>query len=163
MKELHIVRHGKSSWDYSDVMDEDRPLTERGIHNAYTMAERILNKGYKPELIISSPANRALYTAIIFSKTLGISFKSFQIDDRLYLSYQEEILKVLHSVDESINSLMIFGHNPSFTSFANQFVKNTINDMPTAAVVSLRFDVNRWNEISKSTRVMEDFDYPRKD
>ena len=162
MKELHIVRHGKSSWDYTNIMDEDRPLTERGIRNAYTMAERLVNKGYEPQLIISSPANRALYTAIIFSKVLRIPFQSLQINDSLYLSYQEEILNVVRSIDNSIKSAMLFGHNPSFTSFSNHFVRKIISDMPTAAVVSLKFDVEKWSDIGKANQVMENFDYPKK-
>lgn len=162
MKELHIVRHGKSSWDYENISDEDRPLAIRGIKNTYDMAQRLVSKSYTPELLITSPANRALYTAVIFSKVMGIPFSSLVIDERLYMAYEEEIIDLLHEVDDTISSLMIFGHNPSFTGVANEFVKKHISNMPTAAVVTLKFETDKWNKIEPSNLVFEQFNYPKK-
>ena len=97
MKTLFIVRHGKSSWDYETVKDIDRPLGERGIHDAEKVAGRLRKSGRKPELMISSPATRALHTATIFQRILEIPDKNFKIDsehlpDR-YRQYYESALR----------------------------------------------------------------------
>ena len=58
---------------------------------------------------------------------------------------------------------MIFGHNPEFTNLANIFVKNTIDNISTAGIVSLVFDIDNWKDISKKKLVSELFDFPKKD
>ncbi len=58
-KQLLLVRHGKSDKDNPAIKDFDRPLNHRGHKNAAAMAEKILQKGWKAPLLVSSPANRA--------------------------------------------------------------------------------------------------------
>ncbi len=113
MKTLFIVRHGKSSWDYDDISDIDRPLNERGIRDGYKMAGRLKKSGRKPGMIISSPAARALHTAIIFQRTLGISDRKFILDRDLYEAETEDIMEVIFGVDDGVESVMIFSHNPT--------------------------------------------------
>jgi len=66
MKTLYIVRHAKSSWDYEGIEDIDRPLKKRGIHDAHLVSKFLAAKINKPDVFISSSANRALHTAVIF-------------------------------------------------------------------------------------------------
>ena len=56
----------------------------------------------------------------------------------------EDILDELFALDDSKNSVMIFGHNPTFTSFANQFLDEKIDWLPTSGVVSISFDTHMW-------------------
>jgi phosphohistidine phosphatase SixA len=83
-KELFIVRHAKSSWDLENISDIDRPLSLRGIRNAYEMARHLKIERNIPELFISSPANRALHTATIFLNVFELLFDKLKIDNRLY-------------------------------------------------------------------------------
>ncbi|TDA89313.1 histidine phosphatase family protein, partial [Halomonas marinisediminis] len=69
MKTLYIVRHAKSSWTYPSIKDIDRPLKERGINDAYLISEVLLKKIKCPDVFLSSCANRALHTGMIFSYT----------------------------------------------------------------------------------------------
>ena len=63
MKTLLIMRHAKSSWDDAKMSDFERPLNERGLRTAPLMGEIINQKRLQPELILSSPAERAKQTA----------------------------------------------------------------------------------------------------
>lgn len=162
-KTLHIVRHAKSNWDYDNISDIDRPLKLKGIKNAYEMARRIKIRNALPELIITSPANRAIHTAIIFARVFEFPLSKIIVEENLYATEQDSIIDIIKKTDNSVPSLMIFGHNPEFTNLANIFVKNTIDNISTAGIVSLVFDIDNWKDISKKKLVSELFDFPKKD
>jgi phosphohistidine phosphatase len=161
-KTLHIVRHAKSSWDYENISDIDRPLKLKGIQCAYEMARRIKIRNTIPELIITSPANRAIHTAIIFARLFEFPPNKIIIEEGLYATEEDYILKLIKKTDNSVSSLMIFGHNPEFTNFANIFVKDAIDNISTAGIVSLVFDIEKWKDISKKKLISELFDFPKK-
>ena len=71
-KQLVLVRHGKSDWAVGGTPDFDRPLNHRGNKNAPEMAERIGKRDLIPDLLVSSPAKRAITTAKHFSETWNI-------------------------------------------------------------------------------------------
>ena len=162
-KILYIVRHGKSSWEYENISDIDRPLNKRGIKDAYKMAKRINKKNIFPKLIMSSFANRAIHTATIFSRCLNYPLNELKIEESLYDSYEDELLKLINNADNSISSLMIIGHNPAFTDLANHFVKNTISNIPTSGIVELYFNTEDWENINRTNLEREFFDYPKKE
>ena len=83
MKTLYLVRHAKSSWDEANQSDFERTLNERGANDAATMAKLLGKKNVKPELIISSPAARALLTAEIFAEQLHYLAKNILTDERI--------------------------------------------------------------------------------
>jgi phosphohistidine phosphatase len=162
-KTLFIVRHAKSSWDYPAVSDIDRSLKERGIKDAYDMANRILKKTFLPECIMSSPALRALHTSIIFSRVLGFPAEQIVINQDLYISEADNIYSLITATDDSLKSLMIFGHNPGLTELVNYLSELDIDNLPTAGVVMLRFNTDWWKGISKKCHVVEYFDFPHND
>ena len=161
-RQLLIVRHGKSDWSDPALRDIDRPLKNRGVQNAYTMAEFIKNKGLKPQLMISSPAARALNTASIFFRVLDMEADEMLVDDRMYHASPGEIIGIIAEVPDSVQSIMIFGHNPSFTELANIFLTEHIYNIPTAGLVFLDFVMDRWQEIRKTKPVDYFFEYPKK-
>jgi phosphohistidine phosphatase len=160
--ELHLVRHGKSSWEYSQTADIDRPLTERGIENATAMAKRFFAGYTIPDVIITSPAIRALHTAVIFARTLHLPFSSIQISENIYTSDEEGLLEMIRNLPPLYTRLMFFGHNPTFTDLANHFLRQKIDNLPTAGMVSMAFNAPDWNAITPGTLVSEYFDYPKK-
>ena len=161
IKTLFIIRHGKSSWGYENIADIDRPLKNRGIRNAYEMADRINQLYENPDLIISSPANRALHTAIIFSRVLNIPTERIKIENNIYDGYESAILDTVKKTTDAVSSIMIFGHNPGFTNLANTFVKNYIEYIPTAGVVILKFATESWIKINKKNVAEEFYDFPK--
>jgi len=161
-KTIHIARHGKSSWDYNDISDIDRPLNPRGVNNAYLMAKRFMANNKLPDLIITSPATRALHTAIIYSRVLNLPWKHIELNENVYMGDAAEIILIIESTDNKHNSLMLFGHNPAFTVVANHFLDNQIDNIPTAGIITLNFKENEWKKIGNATPQKFYFDYPKK-
>lgn len=161
-KKLFIVRHGKSDWSDPELRDIDRPLKNRGVRNAYAMAEYISAKGIKPELFISSPAARAINTASIFFRVLQMNPNEMIVDERMYHAGPGEILDIIYQVPDAVDSIAIFGHNPGYTQLANLFIADHIYNIPTAGVVSLEFDTDNWQDIRKAKVLDSFFEYPKK-
>lgn len=161
-RKLFIIRHGKSSWDAEGLDDIDRPLAERGIRNADTMANRLLELGEIPELLLVSPASRALNTALIMSRIWNLEPAALQIHDPLYMAYVSEIDQVVSGVPGQLTKLAIFGHNPSFTMYANQFLDEPLDNLPTAGVVIVTLESDSWKEIGRSHVRHTYVDIPRR-
>ncbi|MDF1571864.1 MAG: histidine phosphatase family protein [Bacteroidales bacterium] len=160
-RKLFIIRHGKSSWD-SIVSDIDRPLTERGVKNSYEMAALLVSRGQVPELVISSPANRALHTAVIMARSWELNDHRLLVRKSLYLPGIEDIAETLSEVDDTIASVAVFGHNPGFTQFANRFLEPQVDNVPTAGAVVVTMELGSWNDISAARVVDAFFGYPKK-
>lgn len=148
MKTLILVRHGKSSWEYS-VGDKDRPLLERGIKDAHLVSDRFHEGAPKIDMIFSSPANRALHTAMIFCRQMYFPLDRFRITERLYDFSGDEVLQFIKELDNASDTIMIFGHNHAFTHIANSLGNTYIENVPTSGLVQLKFDVDGWASIHK--------------
>lgn len=162
MKRLFLVRHAKSSWSNHELRDFERPLNKRGNRDAPFMGKLIKEKGIRPDLLISSPAKRALTTAQYFAEKLNYANEDIVEEDDLYEGGSRDIKKVVSEQDENISSIMLFGHNPGLTDFCNHISDRQIDNIPTSAVVSLILKTDKWNDISKATCKLEFFEYPKK-
>jgi len=118
MKQLVLVRHGKSSWDYQ-VNDKDRPLKERGIADAHMIASELAALDLSIDAAYASPANRALHTAMIFLRTLSFPFAKFSVENALYDFSGEDVFQFIKQQDNTLKTILIFGHNYAFTHIAN--------------------------------------------
>ena len=163
MKTLYLFRHAKSSWEDSSLGDFDRPLNERGKRDAPIMAERLLKKEVLPDLILSSSAKRAKKTAKKVAKGIGYPKKEIEYKRAIYDSDEDDLLKLIKQISDSYESLMLFGHNPEFTGFANDLADEAIDNIPTAGVVCIEFEVENWADIEIGKGNMVFFDYPKKD
>ena len=162
MKTLTLVRHAKSSWKDSSLADRDRPLNKRGERDAPVMARRIAAAGIRPSLIISSPAVRAWKTAKAVAAEIGYPLEFLQRESGLYLASLRDIQEVIVAQDEKFNSLMLVGHNPGLTSFANFLVPGLTDNVPTAGVVSVNINQDDWNLDEQPLADLVLFDYPKK-
>jgi phosphohistidine phosphatase len=162
-KELFIVRHAKSSRDLDNISDIDRPLSLRGIRNAYEMSRRLKIERNIPEVLISSPAVRALHTATIFASVLDLSYDQLKIDARIYGNGIQGILDLIEEQPFEVNKLMIFGHNPDFTEIARLYSKKPIFELPTCSVALFSFNCRNWSDIGKETLISENLDFPKKE
>lgn len=162
MKTLTLVRHAKSSWKDSSLADRERPLNKRGEHDAPLMARRVAEAGIRPSLIVSSPAVRAWRTAKAVATEIGYPLEFLQRESDLYLASLQDILDVLVAQDEKFNSMMLVGHNPGLTTFANYLVPGVTNNVPTAGVVSVNIDQDDWNLYEQPVAELVLFDYPKK-
>ncbi len=161
MKTVYLVRHAKSSWQYDDIDDHDRPLKGRGIRDAHLIAQWLEKETDRPQILISSPATRALHTAMIFARTLNFPFKDIDVEEELYLASNSTLIEILHSIPDQYDSAMLFGHNPTITNFVNQCVDRRIDNVPTSGVVCLHFDEQSWKDVNDRAELLY-FDYPKK-
>ena len=112
-------------------------------------------------MIKSSPAARAITTAAIFSQVLDLGDEKFKINSELFLADVEEIMDILFVLNDEFTSCMIFGHNPGFTDLANHLSRLSVSNIPTAGVVILKFECDKWSEIDRTNCNYEYFDYPK--
>ena len=162
-KILTIVRHGKSDWSYNGLADFDRPLKARAYTDGYKMAGRLKKLEPLPDLMLTSPANRALYTAMIFNRLLFGDFRRLRIDEDLYLTGPRHILNKIKDLDVNVRHVAIFGHNPGFTDLANHFLSDYLENIPTSGFVRLTFNTSKWPDISGENLTGHVFEYPKKD
>lgn len=152
MKTLYIIRHGKSSWDVAGTSDHDRILLPKGVKRTMKVAAFLKGRNIKPDQIVSSSANRAYETAAIVAGVLDYPLNKIDKQASFYDAEDSTILDHLFGIDNTIDSVMIFGHNPSFTNLANIFLGDIIEWMPTSAVVSINFDTQKWEDIMLAER-----------
>jgi len=161
MKTLFLIRHAKSSWDNSALPDKDRPLNDRGRRDAPKIGDQLAKRDVKPDLMLSSPAVRALETAEIIAKKLDYKRKKIVIDDRLYAAAADDLLDVVHKLDDKLERVMLFGHNPELTEVAHR-LSSKITNMPTCAVAEFTFDAKSWSSIGRAKPAKVALDYPKK-
>lgn len=162
MKALTLVRHAKSSWSDATLGDRKRPLNKRGKHDAPIMGRRIAAHGIRPSLIVSSPAKRAWTTAKIIATEISYPLEFLQREDSLYLASLDDFLDVLVAQDSDFNSIMLVGHNPGMTDFANFLSPGLTGNLPTAGVVSVEIDQDDWNLFERPKTRLLVHDYPKK-
>ncbi len=160
---LTLVRHAKSSRDDYGLDDFMRPLNDRGRRDAPEMGRRLREGGVQPDLIVSSPAKRAIKTARIIAGEIDFSEADILEAAGIYEATADELLKLLRRLPEEKRDVMLFGHNPGLTDLANLFLRPGIENIPTCGVVRLAFSAQRWRDISPQDASLLLFDYPKKD
>jgi|JI10StandDraft_1071094.scaffolds.fasta_scaffold00065_85 phosphohistidine phosphatase len=165
MKKLIIIRHAKSSWDNPDLDDFDRPLNKRGLKDAPRMGKRLKEKRITPDILLSSPAERALATCQAIASVLQFDQSKIKTDKRLYHADEDEILHVVRNLKDSPRDseevVMIFGHNPGLTAFANALLNETIDNIPTCGIVAAELPVERWQDVTFGCGALLFFDFPK--
>ncbi len=162
MKELIITRHAKSDWGNEFLKDIDRPLNERGYNDAYVMAQWFSNNKKHPDLLLSSPATRAFNTALIFLREMNLPLDKVQIQDNIYESPATSLIKVIQQQQRSVESIMLFGHNPGFTDLSNQLSSDIFFDnIPTCGIVSFAFDIKKWSDAEFGAGRLNYYQFPK--
>ncbi|MGM0622827.1 MAG: SixA phosphatase family protein [Campylobacterota bacterium] len=159
MKQIYLLRHAKSSWS-KPVADFDRGLNKRGKKDLAFMATLIRSKQIHPDLILSSPAKRAKKTAKEIGKALAISRVYY--DENIYEADIEELLEIIHELDNNIHTVFIVGHNPGLNMLAEYLSGRVIDNIPTCAIYGLEFRLNDWTKVDKAQGEYLMFEYPKK-
>lgn len=158
---LTLLRHAKTEAQHSGQEDWDRMLEPRGQRDAPEMARRLRERKLKPDLVITSPAVRALTTAQIFARELHLPAAKLQQDERLYLASPKVLKEVIQELGGTAQHLMIVGHNPGLTEFADRIsAERGIDNMPTCALYTVEFEIDDWSELEWDSGVNAELDYP---
>jgi phosphohistidine phosphatase len=162
MRRLTLVRHAKADTPLPGQQDWDRVLDRRGQQDAPEMARRLRARKLKPDLILSSPAVRALSTASIMARELKVHADRIAQDERLYLADPKRIVEVVRELGGTARHVMVFAHNPGITDCANRLSAGEhIDTLPTCGVFTACFTVNDWSQLDWVSGLEAEFDYPR--
>lgn len=151
MKKIWLVRHAKSSWDFPELPDFERPLNARGRKEAPAMARWAAQQGLTPDALLYSPAARAKHTAQFFFSEWPAAV--FQEAPTLYEADVPRIWAVIRQCPENWSSLMVFGHNPGFHLLVSQLYSNHLENLPTCAVAGVVSSANTWQEVTSSNSI----------
>lgn len=157
MKTLYIVRHAKSSWEYNGIADIDRPLKKRGITDAHLMSKVLYKKIVKPAVFLSSSANRALHTAVIFCENFQYPLSNLKIRRQLYSFSDGYLVKTVKALDDAFESAIIFSHDHGINTFVNKFGSQPIAHIPTCGVVGIQFSEKHWKNIKGGKTILIEF------
>jgi phosphohistidine phosphatase len=157
MKTLYIVRHAKSSWEYEGIKDIDRPLKKRGINDAYLVSKVLHEKIATPDVFISSCANRALHTGMIFSYTFNYPLANLKISKSLYNFSDGYLIKTVKALDDGFESAIIFSHDHGISTFVNKYGSIQLDHVPTCGVVAIKFETRHWKNIKSGKTFLTEF------
>ncbi len=161
MKTLFLLRHAKSSWDYPKLRDFERPLAPRGDRQPPVMGKRFLERESSVDRIISSPATRAHATALLMAEAIGFPVDEVISNPDLYFCGTSMYLKAASLVDDNCDAVMLVGHNPTITDFANEMANANIANIPTCGLVQLALPIDHWSDIQRGNSKLVEFDFPK--
>lgn len=162
MKTIYLTRHAKSSWEYPELDDFERPLNSRGRRDAPFMGSILKKLKVLPDAILSSPATRAATTARIIASKISYPLEHIYYNEILYGAGEEELGEIIKTVLESTNSIMIVGHNPGLTGFAQYITETDLTNIPTTGVFSATLEINKWKDFTADCGRLNFFEFPKK-
>ena len=162
MRTLTLIRHAKSSWKDTTLSDFDRPLNKRGRENAPLMGDVLREAGVGFDLIMSSPAQRAITTATVIAGKLGYPKKRLLEERRLYGATVEELLDIVHRLPDDKTHVALVAHNPGLTEFCNYLTGDNLANLPTCGIASIDLELDTWRAVYRDTGRLTRFEYPRK-
>ncbi len=146
MKRLLFLRHGKSDWGADYESDHDRPLKKRGIKASRRMGRYVTKAGWEPQLCLTSSAVRARTTVELAHEAGGWSCP-VRVESSIYTTGPAGVLELIRGQDAALDSLMLIGHEPTFSTMVERLSGSGPVRMPTAALALLEFDVADWSKI----------------
>ena len=154
MKKLLLLRHAKSSWEYC-VEDYNRPLSEKGINDINKVSLKNISFFKNFQMVLSSPANRALHTSTIFTRNVFVKFEKLRVIDELYTFDYNNVVDYVYKLDNAFSSVALVGHNPAFSHVAEYLSDKLPPVLKTSDWIMLEFKQKEWSKIKNGTFTYE--------
>ena len=148
MKNLILVRHGKSSYE-NFTTDKNREISKTGIERTIKIALKSSSFVTSDFVFWSSSAKRAANTASIFAANLPFTKPTIVYKDNLYTFNSADLKSCIRTISDTINKMILFGHNPALTDFLNECTNLQIDNLPTSGLISIEFDTETWTNLPK--------------
>ncbi|MCF6310925.1 MAG: histidine phosphatase family protein [Verrucomicrobiales bacterium] len=162
MKNLILIRHGKSSWEDPGVADRERTLNKRGLKDAATIGGALRDRGVKPDVIIVSLAVRAWTTAELIADELEYPREELMQESAIYAAGLGALMDVVRNIDEDVECACLIGHNPGFEDLANRLIPEMkIDHMPTCGVVRMQLNSDTWGAVGEGDGELLEFFGPK--
>jgi phosphohistidine phosphatase len=147
---LLLIRHGKAAPKDTGLSDFERVLTKEGAEDCALVGTELSGKNLSVDLMLSSPADRALETAHLFASSLNYPAHNIRITDALYSSDSiVPMLAELKHLPVDARTVALFGHNPSFDELAAHFIPGFSQSIPKGAAVAISLDAGLWSNLKK--------------
>lgn len=164
MKTLTLIRHAKSTWQYDELTDFERPLNSRGRRDAPRMAIRVFDALGLPDRWISSPASRAITTARLFASALRLPDPPIDIRTEIYDASADRLMALIGDLDDALSHVWLFGHNPGLSELAERLSpQNAPEHLPTCAVASLHLEIASWSAVAAGSAQLAAYLYPKQE
>ncbi|MBD3333201.1 hypothetical protein GF356_10155 [candidate division GN15 bacterium] len=145
MKTVYLFRHAKAQSKDLGIPDFERSITDKGKRVTREMSLRAQEKKIVPDVMISSPANRAIETARIVADVYGWDPETVRSESLLYDAADgESFFDLVQAIDDQYQSVMIFGHNPTFNEFASAMITDFDGNISKSGVVGACFETDSW-------------------
>ena len=158
MKTLIIIRHAKSKDASLGQSDFDRTLSKTGEDDAKLMAQKLLQRKLTIDAFVASAAKRTQSTALIFMKEMSADESSFQSELSLYEASVPNYYNIVEQLDDTWQTVALFGHNPGITYFINSLNAELINHMPPAGMYAVTIDIDSWKDFSSAEKIFSFFE-----
>lgn len=163
MRTLSLLRHAKSGWSINGISDFERPLKKRGYKDILTMSSRFNANAYrKPDLVMTSPATRALTTARLFCENIDFPKEDIQQRYDIYECNTVDLYQLLSNSASHCEHILLVGHNPSITYFAIELCQLHTTNVPTTGLVNMSLAIDNWSQLKAGCGSLINFDYPKR-
>ena len=159
-KTLYLVRHAKSGWIDSSQLDFDRILAGQGNQDAAAMGRHLQENGIQPDIVICSPAWRAVQTLEHLAAGMNVPIADVLYNKSIYEAATSTLLEIVRNIDDAFGSAMLIGHNPSMSGLINHLTGEPISNMPTCSIATIRTPSNHWKKTDSAASQLLDFTYP---
>ncbi len=164
MKKIIFTRHAKAVDPSDEVTDSERSLKAKGIADAHKAAKKLHVFNIEPDFIISSPAFRAIETAIIFADELNFSKKKIRLSESLYFDYTtNDFVEMIQKQDDKYETILICAHNPKISDIISNFTNEFHDQLPTSGVAVIDFGVKKWKKINVREGKLSLYIFPEKE
>lgn len=162
MKFLTLIRHAKSSRDDPRQPDQFRPLNPRGRRDGPAVGEYLdTTFRFAPDIIVSSPATRAIVTARLIADAIGYSEWQIKQDERIYEAPVQSLLEVVREQKDEHSHVCLVGHNPGIENFTNWLCgARVVEDVVTCAVIMLELNISSWEKTDAGKARLREYIYP---
>jgi len=155
------MRHAKSSWNHPEMTDMERPLLQDGIDSIQKVVDYFRQNHVNIKHIASSPAVRAMETAKLVAHGFKLPEESIDVFDDLYRADISAFENCIFSLPDDWDHVLMIGHNPGISNFAQGFMAEK-EEIPTAGVLSVSFNIEKWIHLYTAPPIFNFFIHPKK-
>ena len=153
VKTLLLLRHAKSSWDDNTLRDFERPLNKRGLKAAPMVGGMMRKRKLRPELVLSSPAQRAKETTRLVCEAAGLVVVA-RYEDGIYEASARRLLEIVSQIEDAVNTAMLVGHNPGLEELLTSLTGG-LHRMTTASLACIELGIEGWREVTSGTGTLQ--------
>lgn len=158
---LTLIRHAEAGAPHgSRIADHNRPLTERGRRDASRLGALLSSRGFMPDCLWSSDAERAQTTARILGQAIALSDSELDIRSGLYLAHMGTLCDAIREASDDLGHLVLVGHNPGLSELWDWLCDKQGFGLPTCGIARLELDLSRWSQLERGCAHLVEFDRP---